>query len=233
MFLAVLTPAVLMSNLAAPAADLAPAPRGPAGLDVPFLVDESGDSMAGSLTFVGAGTGVNFPGGVLRGASSLTWNGDTVCTADSSSSGCKPARPRTAFTGTSSNTDLSTGFCKSVVGGTIGIVAPDFGDMVLEANLNVDFSHLAGSPDQAIFHISTGVAACDAPEYATSTVFVSGAIGGGAAHIPVQVSRGLVGVSAGSHVYHVNVNPQAAGQSLGDAVTSVFIRATWYPTTAV
>lgn len=45
--------------------------------DLPLVVDEAGDSMAGNLAFA-AGRGLDLAGGALRGDGPLTWNGQPL-----------------------------------------------------------------------------------------------------------------------------------------------------------
>jgi len=85
------TPDDGLANLAPvdPQPQLAPCLPAPVGcVDLPLLVDESGDSMDGNLAFA-TGAGVSFSGGLLTGDSpGLKFGAARVCLASTSVPGC-------------------------------------------------------------------------------------------------------------------------------------------------
>lgn len=88
---------LLAASMGAAVQPSAPATRGatdgPLGVDFPFVVDETGDTITGSLllegdVFLATGKNIVFGGGSLNGNNDLLYAGRSVCLADKATPGC-------------------------------------------------------------------------------------------------------------------------------------------------
>lgn len=94
--------------------------------DLPYVVDEDGDSMSGNLVFLGNATGIGLAGSVLRGGP-LQYGGTSVCLANGA--GCPPPPPGPRTAGALLTTPTNLGVCKALL--SITIVAPQPGGSIV------------------------------------------------------------------------------------------------------
>ncbi|HEV8358930.1 MAG TPA: hypothetical protein VGR28_00595 [Candidatus Thermoplasmatota archaeon] len=171
------------------------------GLEVPFAVDECGDTMTGDLGFT-PGDGVAFPAGRLTGDGQLAFAGQAVCRANVVISGCAGGD----ITGVIAGSGL-------LGGGLSGDVTLNADTSVLQAR--VTGSCIAGQSIRAISSI--GSVTCETDDNSGGTV-TSVASGAGLTGGPITTS-GTLSIATGGVSTAMLANNAVTGAKIDPATT--------------
>jgi len=210
-----------IAALEAPDTDLAP-------LDIPLVVDEAGDTMAGNLGF-GAGQGIAFAAGTLTGDSRLSFGGNAVCVANVPAAGCASGSPSVVSSVVETDKVIGSG-CTSL-GPTVSVSAPAAGIVVVSADANVFVEHLSGADDYVRVVVGTTSSDCSSGFNTRADLSIPAFIpASGVANgltSPLHITRTFP-VSGGSSTYFLN-GQMLSGASANDFYRGGSIVATYFP----
>lgn len=181
------------------------APDGPLGTDVPLVVDETGDTITGSLVmeadlFIATGRNVVFGGGALGGNPDLAYNGRAVCIADAAISGC------------------GTGDITGVAAGTGLLGGGTFGEVALRVDTDFIQRRVLGActAGSAVRSVSAdGSVVCEDDDVGVTRVDTGAGLAGG----PVTVT-GTLSIATGGVTSAMLLDSTIAGIDLGDAIVT-------------